>query len=194
MEWSMRILWAAAMLATILTTAFTYNSLKKSNTRFLRFLRSPTVVLFSALFIFSYYTMADSVTLADIQMFLQLMRQLANAFVQFAIRFLWATSSAKILLIESLLMTRLIEIAGPVILHSPKENEKSITNTSVTLFLVHWAFLLAFMLGACILMIMQTLTTTFYPALFLKSWFKRRAIIAPSVDRATHVASNSNQK
>ncbi|TGO30868.1 hypothetical protein BPAE_0003g01540 [Botrytis paeoniae] len=87
MEWSMRILWAVAMLATITTTASTYNSLKKPNTRFLRFLRFPTAILFSAVFIFAYYTMADSVTLGDIQMFLQLMRQLANAFVQFAVRF-----------------------------------------------------------------------------------------------------------
>ncbi|KAF7922617.1 uncharacterized protein EAE98_008143 [Botrytis deweyae] len=159
-------------------------------------MRFPTAILFSGICIFAYYTMADPQSLADTQKFFQLSRQLVNEFVKFA----------------SLFMTHLLEIAGPLILHFPKENERPTTNTSVTHFLVHWAFVLMFMLEACVLMLYPDVKEVdvhrlscfiqgvwihvwigFY-ALYWRSCSKNREITAPNLDRAALVASNSNQK
>ncbi|TGO70553.1 hypothetical protein BELL_0706g00040 [Botrytis elliptica] len=116
-------------------------------------MRFPTAILFSGVCIFAYYTMADPQSLADTQKFFQLSRQLVTEFVKFAVRFLWATSCGRTIFVLSFFMTHLLEIAGPLILHFPKENERPTTNTSVTHFLVHWAFVLMFMLEACVLML-----------------------------------------
>lgn len=149
----MRILWAFTLLATIVSTSDFYNILKKSNAGFLRFLRFPVAVCYPAAFIYAYHTWADTLTLSDIQMYLNLMRELANILVRLAFQLFWETSHAKAFLLESLLITRIIEMAGSLIFHSPKENEQAIMKFSFTRFLVHWALMLVFILWGCILML-----------------------------------------
>ncbi|TGO55181.1 hypothetical protein BOTNAR_0250g00170 [Botryotinia narcissicola] len=209
MEPSMRILWAFTLLATIVSTSDIYNILKKSNTGFLRFLRFPVAVYFPAAFICVYYTWADSLTLSDIQMYLNLMRQKADIPVQLAFQLFWATSSAKKFLFQSLLMTRMVEMAGSLLFHPPKENGKANKKFSIARFLMHWAFLNVFILGGCVLMILANVSHRFVSCVnlvlnilfkigllstYTRFVLKYAGIIAPSLNTATLNASHSNQK